>query len=199
MGKEFVDVNAKDPIAVFRSWMTEAEATEVNDPNAVALATSSSEGAPAVRMVLLKQLDARGFVFFTNAESQKGDELKSNPKAAMCFHWKSQRRQVRVEGTVEEVPGAEADTYFHSRSRRSQLGAAVSQQSRPLESRAELEGMVREMDAKFPGEIPRPEYWRGFVLRPERIEFWQDGDDRLHDRIRFEREKGDWLTVRLFP
>ena len=199
MGTEFVDVNAKDPLAVFRSWMTEAEGAEVNDPNAVALATSSSEGTPSVRMVLLKQLDARGFVFFTNAESQKGDELKSNPKAAMCFHWKSQRRQVRVEGNVEEVPGAEADSYFHSRSRRSQLGAAVSQQSRPLESRAELEGMVRAMDAKFPGEIPRPEYWRGFVLRPERIEFWQDGADRLHDRIRFEREKGDWRTVRLFP
>lgn len=199
MGRDFVSIDAKDPIKIFQEWMSEAEATEINDPNAVALATSSLEGAPSVRMVLLKQLDARGFIFFTNAESQKGDELNVNPNAAMCFHWKSQRRQVRVEGLVSKLPGAEADTYFHSRSRRSQLGAAVSQQSRTLESRAKLEEMVRQLEAKFPGEIPRPEYWRGYVLEPQRIEFWQDGADRLHDRIRFERGQEDWLGVRLFP
>jgi pyridoxamine 5'-phosphate oxidase len=199
MSHEFPGGDASDPIALFRIWMAYAESTELNDPNAVALATATAEGAPSVRMVLLKQLDGRGFVFFTNAESEKGRHLKENPRAAMCFHWKSQRRQVRVEGAVRELPGVEADEYFHSRSRRSQLGAAVSQQSRELQSREQLEAMVRALAERYPGEIPRPAYWRGFVLWPERIEFWQDGADRLHDRLVFLRKGNGWCAKRLFP
>ena len=199
MIRDFVSAEAGDPIAVFRGWMAEAERTEINDPNAVALATATREGVPSVRMVLLKQVDARGFVFFTNAESQKGCELKENPVVAMCFHWKTQQQQVRVEGTVTELPGAEADAYFKSRSRGSQLGAAVSRQSQPLESRAALVEMVKEYEARFPGEIPRPDYWGGFVLSPRRIEFWQQGADRLHDRMAFVREVDGWVGTRLFP
>ena len=199
MSTEFLGPDLSDPIAIFRSWMTEAEATEPNDPNAVALATASASGAPSVRMVLLKQLDERGFGFFTNAESQKGQQLQENIKAAMCFHWKSRRRQVRIEGNVSELPAVEADNYFHSRGRRSQLGAAASRQSRVLASRAELEKMVRELAEKYPGEIPRPVYWKGFVLQPQRIEFWQDGADRLHDRMLFERDGKNWAVSRLFP
>jgi pyridoxamine 5'-phosphate oxidase len=199
MRREFPGSDASDPIALFRIWMAEAEATELNDPNAAALATATAEGVPSVRMVLLKQLDERGFGFYTNSESQKGRELKENPRAAMCFHWKSQRRQVRVEGGVGQLPEVEADQYFHSRSRRSQLGAAVSRQSRELESRERLEEMVRELAQRYPEEIPRPEYWRGYVLQPERIEFWQDGADRLHDRLLFVRQRDGWRAKRLFP
>jgi pyridoxamine 5'-phosphate oxidase len=199
MSRDFVSADVSDPIAVFREWMAEAEMTEINDPNAVALATASREGVPSVRMVLVKGMDEHGFAFFTNAESQKGWELKENPVAAMCFHWKSQQRQVRVEGMVTELPGVEADAYFASRSRGSQLGAAVSRQSRPLESRDELVEMVKECDAAFPGKIPRPDYWGGYVLSPRRIEFWQQGVDRLHDRMVFVREAGGWVGTRLFP
>ena len=156
-------------------------------------------GVPSVRMVLMKGLDARGFAFFTNAESRKGMELQENPVAAMCFHWKSQRRQVRVEGVVSELPAAEVDEYFHSRARGSQLGATASEQSRPLESREQLETIVRKLAKEFPAEIPRPAYWRGYVLCPRRIEFWQHGDDRLHDRMVFDRESDGWHTTRLFP
>jgi pyridoxamine 5'-phosphate oxidase len=199
MSSDFLSAEESDPIGVFLGWLAEAESTEINDPNAAALATATREGAPSVRMVLLKQVDARGFVFFTNAESQKGRELKENPVAAMCFHWKSQQRQVRVEGTVMELPGAESDAYFASRSRGSQLGAAVSRQSQPLESRAALVEMVKECEVEFPGEIPRPNYWRGFVISPQRIEFWQQGADRLHDRMAFVREADGWVGTRLFP
>jgi len=199
MSSEFPGGDASDPVALFRVWLAHADATELNDPNAVALATATASGAPSVRMVLLKRLDERGFGFFTNVESEKGRQLAENPRAALCFHWKSQRRQVRVEGTVLELPAAEADEYFHSRSRRSQLGAAASRQSQPLESREQLEAMVRELALQYPGEIPRPEYWRGFVLRPERIEFWQDGPDRLHDRLLFVHDGDGWTTMRLFP
>jgi pyridoxamine 5'-phosphate oxidase len=199
MSADFTKMELNDPIELFRTWMADAEATELNDPNAVALATSTAQGAPSVRMVLLKQLDERGFGFFTNAESQKGQQLEQNLQAAMCFHWKSTRQQVRVEGTVSELPDAEADAYFHSRSRRSQLGAAVSRQSRVLESRAQLERMVAALAEQFPAEIPRPAYWKGFMLSPLRIEFWQDGADRLHDRIVFIRQGDGWRTERLFP
>jgi pyridoxamine 5'-phosphate oxidase len=190
---------ALDPISLFRVWLAEAEAGEPNDPNAVALATATADGAPSVRMVLLKGLDERGFAFYTNAESRKGAELAANPKAAMCFHWKSLRRQVRVEGDVTELPAAEADVYFHSRSRGSQLGAAVSRQSRMLESRKVLEEMVREYAARYEGEIPRPDCWKGYVLRPERMEFWINGADRLHDRFLFVRVDDGWVKSRLFP
>jgi pyridoxamine 5'-phosphate oxidase len=190
---------ALDPISLFRFWLIEAEAEEPNDPNAVALATATPDGAPSVRMVLLKGLDERGFAFYTNAESRKGAELAANPRAAMCFHWKSRRRQVRVEGSVMELPAAEADAYFHSRSRGSQLGAAVSRQSRKLESREVLEEMVKEYAAQHEGEVPRPDWWKGYVLRPERMEFWINGNDRLHDRFLFVRCDDGWKKNRLFP
>jgi pyridoxamine 5'-phosphate oxidase len=188
-----------DPIATFRAWMEDAEAKEWNDPNAAALATASRDGMPSVRMVLMKGLDERGFAFYTNAESQKGVELAENPRAAMCFHWKSLRRQVRASGAVTELPVEDADAYFRSRTRLSQLGAVASAQSRVLESREALEARVRELGDEFPGEIPRPEYWKGYVLRPERIEFWQDGAGRMHDRFLFVRSGDGWRMERLFP
>jgi pyridoxamine 5'-phosphate oxidase len=188
-----------DPMGTFRAWMKDAEGAETNDPNAVALATASREGVPNVRMVLMKRVDERGFAFYTNAESQKGVELAENPRAAMCFHWKSLRRQVRVSGMVTELPAEDADAYFHSRSRLSQLGAAASAQSRVLESREVLEARVRLLETVLPGEIPRPEYWKGYVLRPERIEFWRDGEGRLHDRFLFVRLEDGWRMERLFP
>jgi pyridoxamine 5'-phosphate oxidase len=196
---DFLDASVTDPMAIFREWMSAAEATELNDPNAVALATATRDGVPSVRMVLMKRLDERGFAFYTNAESQKGCELKENPRAAMCFHWKSLRRQVRVQGTVSELPGTDADEYFHSRSKGSQRAALASRQSRPLRSRGLLEVMMREYELAYPDEIPRPEYWRGYVLRPERVEFWQEGQDRLHDRILFTRDGDGWTKTRLYP
>jgi pyridoxamine 5'-phosphate oxidase len=188
-----------DPIALFSLWMKEAEASEPNDPNAVALATATSDGAPSVRMVLMKSVDERGFSFYTNEDSQKGAELQQNSKAAMCFYWKSQRKQIRITGTVTDLPGVEADLYFHSRSRLSQLAAAASQQSHVLAAREQLLDRVKELDTEFPGEIPRPEYWKGFVLYPERIEFWKNGEGRLHDRLLFTRSGQVWQTNRLFP
>jgi pyridoxamine 5'-phosphate oxidase len=188
-----------DPIALFRLWLKDAEAVEPNDPNAVALATATVTGAPSVRMVLMKGLDERGFAFYTNAESRKGVELAENPRAAMCFYWKSLLRQVRVEGTITELPAAEADEYFHSRSRGSQLAAAVSRQSRVLESRELLEEMVRSCAARYRGEVSRPDWWKGYVLWPERVEFWVNGLDRLHDRFLFVRGEGGWEKRRLFP
>lgn len=188
-----------DPIAIFGRWIEEASGSEPNDPNAVALATAGTDGQPSVRMVLMKRLDDRGFAFYTNAESQKGVELRDNPRAAMCFHWKSLRRQVRIEGTIEQLAAEDADAYFHSRSRKSQLGAVASQQSRPLDDRERLEAEVKALEQEFPGEIPRPAYWAGYVLRPERIEFWQDGPDRLHDRMLFTRNTDGWAKERLYP
>ncbi len=193
------ELNANDPIELFGEWMREAEKSEPNDPNAVALATATPDGSPSVRMVLMKRVDEKGFCFFTNGGSEKGVQLAMNPRAAMCFHWKTLRRQVRVEGAVMELSGPEVDRYFHSRSRRSQLGAAVSEQSRPLSSREVLEARVREFAEQHPGEVPRPEYWRGYCLRAERIEFWMEGADRLHDRFLFEAKGSAWTEQRLYP
>ena len=190
---------AVDPVEIFRDWLGEAEKTEPNDANAAALATAAPDGAPSVRMVLVKQVDERGFCFYTNAKSRKGQELEGNPKAALCFHWKSLRRQVRVEGPVTELPVEDADAYFHSRARESQLGSAVSHQSRPLESRRVLEEMVRQFAAEHPGEIPRPSWWKGYAIRPEKIELWVDGVHRLHDRFLFTRSKTGWTKMRLYP
>ena len=192
-------VGESDPIELFGRWMKEASEGEPNDPNAVALATATTDGRPSVRMVLMKRVDEQGFAFYTNADSQKGVELRENPRAAMCFHWKSLRRQVRVEGTIAEQTAEDVDAYFYSRSRRSQLGAAASEQSRPLEDRAELERKVKGLDEQFPAVIPRPAYWSGYVLLPERVEFWQDGPDRLHDRIVFSKGSDGWGKVRLYP
>ncbi|MDE1175217.1 MAG: pyridoxamine 5'-phosphate oxidase [Edaphobacter sp.] len=197
---DFAEIEAaSDPLVVFEQWMRDATRSELNDPNAAALATADQDGAPSVRMVLIKEVDERGFCFFTNAESRKGLQLAVNPRGALCFHWKSLTRQVRVEGAVVELPPADADAYFHTRSRVSQLGAAVSRQSRPLESRKELEDSVAQYGAEHPDVVPRPQWWRGYALQPERIEFWLAGDDRLHDRIVFTRSGTEWARQRLFP
>ncbi|TCM55783.1 pyridoxamine 5'-phosphate oxidase [Rhizobium sp. PP-F2F-G48] len=197
---DFTEEN--EPFTLFGSWLEEAKKSEVNDPNAVALATVDPDGLPNVRMVLLKDFDADGFVFYTNFESQKGREILATRKAAMCFHWKSLRRQVRLRGTVEIVGDEEADAYFQSRARGSRIGAWASKQSRPLESRFALEKAVAEFTARHPiGEIERPAYWSGFRIRPVSIEFWKDGAFRLHDRIEFRRPEtaGDWSKVRMYP
>jgi pyridoxamine 5'-phosphate oxidase len=189
-----------EPFRLFAEWLGEAEASEPNDPNAMALATVDGDGMPNVRMVLLKGLDGGGFVFFTNYESAKGRELLASRKAALCFHWKSLRRQIRVRGPVEEVSKAEADAYFATRARGSRIGAWASQQSRPLESRFALEKAVASYAAKFAiGEIPRPDYWSGFRLMPVEIEFWRNREFRLHDRIQFRRAGDGWVKTRLYP
>jgi len=189
-----------DPFRLFAEWMEAAKASEPNDPNALALATATPDGRPSVRMVLLKGFDEHGFVFYTNYESRKGGELRANPHAALLFHWKSLRRQVRVEGPISPVTDAEADAYFASRARISRLGAIASDQSRPLPSRAELERRVAELDARYSGDtIPRPSHWSGFRVSPERLEFWQDMPFRLHDRRVFTREGEGWRINALYP
>jgi pyridoxamine 5'-phosphate oxidase len=191
-----------DPFGLFAAWLEEATASEPNDPNAMALATVDSNGLPDVRMVLLKGYDEHGFVFYTNAESQKGTELAGNPKAAIVLHWKSLRRQVRVRGPVSEVSAEEADAYFNSRPRDSRIGAWASQQSRPLESRFALEKAVAKYAAKYAiGTVPRPPYWRGFRIAPVYIEFWHDRPFRLHDRVIFKRSgpEGAWTKERFYP
>lgn len=196
-----------DPFDLFALWMTAAEGAEPNDPNAMSLSTCTAEGRPSSRMVLLKGLDgpevpfaARGFVFYTNLESRKGGELRANPWAALCFHWKSLRVQVRVEGHAGLVPDAEADAYYASRPRDSRIGAWASQQSRPLEGRFELEARIAKYAAKFGlGEVPRPEHWSGFRVVPDRLEFWRDRPFRLHDRLVYQRGAEGWRTERLYP
>jgi pyridoxamine 5'-phosphate oxidase len=190
----------ENPHTLFEEWLSEAEANEINDPTAMALATANSEGQPSVRMVLLKGHDERGFVFYTNLGSRKSSEITENPNVALLFHWKSLRRQVRVEGPLSQVTDAEADAYFASRARLSRIGAWASDQSQPLESRAVLEARVAEVEKRFEGQDPpRPKDWSGFRVQPRRIEFWQDGAFRLHDRIVYDFENGLWRTQRLFP
>jgi pyridoxamine 5'-phosphate oxidase len=192
----------EDPFDLFDEWFKDAEKSEANDPNGMALATVDDEGLPNVRMVLLKGVDASGFVFYTNFDSQKGQELLATMKAALCFHWKSLRRQVRIRGLVEKVSDAEADAYYNSRPRDSRIGAWASQQSRPLESRFALETAVAMYTAKFGlGEVPRPPQWSGFRVKPLSIEFWHDRPFRLHDRLVFRRAdtSGSWSKARLYP
>ena len=189
-----------EPYEQFKRWFAEAEATEPNDPNAMAIASVGADGQPSVRMVLLKDADTRGFVFYTNYESRKGRQLQETRKAALLFHWKTLGRQVRVEGSVENVTDAEADAYFASRHRSSQIGAWASQQSRPLESRFELEKRVASFAAKYAiGAVPRPPYWSGFRLIPHYIEFWENKPFRLHDRLVFRRAGDGWTTEKLYP
>jgi pyridoxamine 5'-phosphate oxidase len=192
----------RDPLGLFAAWFAEARASEPNDANAMALATATRQGAPSVRMVLLKDHGDHGFTFYTNAQSRKGAEILANPQAALLFHWKSLRRQIRIEGPLSEVSAAQADAYFHSRSFVSQVGSAASDQSRPLADRATYVARVEALEdaCKAAGEVPRPPYWTGFTLVPQRIEFWLDRPGRLHDRRCFSRTaEGGWTSTLLYP
>jgi pyridoxamine 5'-phosphate oxidase len=191
---------ADDPLVLFDAWFAEARASEPNDPEAVALATADAGGRPAVRMVLLKGHDERGFVFYTNEQSRKGDDLAANPQAALLFHWKSLRRQVRIEGAVSRVGAAEADAYFATRGRDSRLGAWASDQSRPLADRAQFMDRFEQEKARFVGgDVPRPPHWGGYRVAPRSIEFWSDGAHRLHERRLFTARDGGWDEGLLYP
>lgn len=193
----------KEPFSLFSRWLEDAKTREINDPGAMSLATVDETGMPDVRIVLLKGVDENGFVFYTNYESRKGREILSSMKAALCFHWKSLRRQVRVRGPVEKVSDAEADAYYASRPRGSRIGAWASQQSRPLESRFALEKAVADVTARYPvGPVPRPPYWSGFRIRPVFVEFWRERAFRLHERVLFTRKDTEsrcWQAERLYP
>ena len=191
-----------DPIHLFDIWMEEAKKTEPNDPNAVALATSSKNNVPSVRMVLLKDFSQDGFVFYTNLDSQKGHELKQNPNVAMCFHWKSLLRQIRVNGTVSLVPNEVADNYYNSRSYESRIGAWASKQSKELKDREQLDNSIEEYKKKYAdkNKVPRPNYWSGWNLSPSSIEFWLDGDNRIHERLKYKKNSnGEWIRSLLSP
>ena len=189
-----------DPLALFDAWFAEARASEPNDSNAMALATATPDGRPSVRMVLLKGHGPDGFTFYTNAQSRKGEEIRANAHAALLFHWKSLRRQIRIEGPLSQVADEVADEYFHSRSRASQLGAVASDQSRPLAARATFIERFDDAERRFAdGEVQRPPHWTGFTLSPERIEFWLDRPNRLHDRRVFTRSADGWASTLLYP
>ena len=196
----FLDLD--DPIELFKVWMDEAKKSETNDPNALSLATSSENNIPSVRMVLLKEFNQNGFVFYTNLNSQKGNELKENPNAAMCFHWKSLLRQIRISGTITQVADNVADQYYNSRGYDSRIGAWASKQSKELKNRDELENSIKEFKKKFNDEnnVPRPSHWSGWNLSPTRIEFWLDGDSRIHERLKYTKESnGSWVRYLLSP
>ena len=196
----FLDL--KDPIQLFKVWMEEAKKTEPNDPNAVALATSNNKNLPSVRMVLLKDFNENGFVFYTNLNSQKGNELKENPNASMCFHWKSLLRQIRIVGTLELVDDKVADNYYNSREYESRIGAWASKQSSILKSRNELLDRLKKFKEKFSDKekVPRPSHWSGWNLSPLNFEFWLDGDNRIHERLKYTKnDNGDWIRFLLSP
>ena len=189
-----------DPFLLFNQWFAEAQQSEINDPDAIALASVDADGMPSVRMVLLKEILSEGFVFYTNYTSRKSGELMATGKAAFVIHWKSLRRQIRVTGSVEQVPDAQSDAYYQTRSRGSRIGAWASQQSKPLQNRGELAAAVRKIEEIYPDEVPRPTHWGGFLIRPAEIEFWADGDFRLHDRFRYIKDtEGNWVSQRLYP
>ena len=192
------DLN-KNPIDLFASWLDEAKITEPNDPDAMSFATVSSDGYPSVRMVLLRKFDKKGFIFFTNYNSRKSNEINVNRKGALCFHWKSLRRQVRAVGNVEKATDQESDDYYFSRPLGSRIGAWASKQSKLLDSRETLLKRVKEYENQFEDKPPRPEFWGGFRLIPKEIEFWSDGKFRLHDRFRFVQVKNEWKSSRLYP
>ena len=196
----FLDLN--DPIKLFKVWMDEAKRSEPNDPNAVSLATSNNDNFPSVRMVLLKDFSQKGFVFYTNFNSQKGNELKQNPKAAMCFHWKSLLRQIRINGRVTQVADEDADQYYYSRAYESRIGAWASNQSEKLISRDQLMNSIKEYKNKYSDEkkVPRPSHWSGWNLIPSSIEFWLDGDNRIHERLKYSKDSsGQWIKSLLSP
>ncbi|BBF81817.1 pyridoxamine 5'-phosphate oxidase [Asticcacaulis excentricus] len=194
------DIDGAEPFDLFGQWLMDARGKEPNDPNAMTVATVDADGMPDARMVLLKDFDRQGFVFYTNTQSAKGRQILGARKAALLFHWKSLRRQVRIRGTVEIVSDAEADEYFASRARNSQIGAWASEQSRPLESRFALEKRVAEYGLKFSiGAVPRPPHWTGFRIVPTEMEFWRDKPFRLHDRLKFERAGDGWVKAKLYP
>tara|TARA_B100000497_G_scaffold102772_1_gene117417 strand:- start:1049 stop:1675 length:627 start_codon:yes stop_codon:yes gene_type:complete len=196
----FLDLN--DPIELFRAWMEEAKKTEPNDPNALALATSDKDNSPSVRMVLLKDFSKDGFTFYTNLNSQKGNELKSNPKAAMCFHWKSLLRQIRITGQIKKVSDKVADEYYNTRGYESRIGAWASKQSTILKNRDELLKSIEAFKQKYndQSKVPRPDHWSGWNLIPSNIEFWLDGDNRIHERLRYSKdETGSWVKSLLSP
>ena len=196
----FLDLD--DPIELFKVWMDEAKKSEPNDPNALSLATSNKNNIPSVRMVLLKEFNQNGFVFYTNLNSQKGNELKENPNAAMCFHWKSLLRQIRISGTITQVEDSIADQYYNSRGYDSRIGAWASKQSKELKNREELENSIKEFKQKFDDKnnVPRPNHWSGWNLSPIRIEFWLDGDSRIHERLNYTIDKsGNWIRSLLSP
>ena len=192
----------QDPLKIFHEWLEHAQKSEINDPDAMALATATKEGKPSVRMILLKEASDKGFKFHTNCESQKGLELAENPFAALCFHWKSLRKQIRIEGKIKQVSVQEANDYFQNRPYARKIGAHASQQSRPLESRDYLEQRIKEIGTTYPNSesVPRPSYWVGYRVLPEKIEFWWDNPDRLHDRLRYtKKSQGNWDITRLYP
>jgi pyridoxamine 5'-phosphate oxidase len=196
----FLDLD--DPIELFKVWMDEAKKSEPNDPNALSLATSNKNNIPSVRMVLLKEFNQNGFVFYTNLNSQKGNELKENPNAAMCFHWKSLLRQIRISGTITQVEDSVADQYYNSRGYDSRIGAWASKQSKELKNRDELSNSIKEFKQKFDdiNNVPRPKHWSGWNLIPTRIEFWLDGDSRIHERLNYTFDKsGNWIKSLLSP
>ena len=196
----FLDLD--DPIELFKVWMDEAKKSEPNDPNALSLATSNKDNLPSVRMVLLKEFNKKGFVFYTNLNSQKGNELKENPNAAMCFHWKSLLRQIRISGKITKVEDSVADQYYNSRGYDSRIGAWASKQSKELKNRDELENSINEFKKKFndKNNVPRPDHWSGWNLSPIRIEFWLDGDSRIHERLNYTIDKsGNWIKSLLSP
>ena len=196
----FLDLD--DPIELFKVWMDEAKKSEPNDPNALSLATCNKNKIPSVRMVLLKEFNQNGFVFYTNLNSQKGNELKENPNAAMCFHWKSLLRQIRISGTITQVEDSIADQYYNSRGYDSRIGAWASKQSKELKNREELENSIKEFKQKFDDKnnVPRPNHWSGWNLSPARIEFWLDGDNRIHERLNYTIDKsGNWIRSLLSP
>ena len=191
----------QNPIVLFKKWFAVAEKSEINDPNALSLATSTSRGMPSVRMVLLKGLSEKGFVFYTNFNSKKGNDLKKNPKASMCFHWKSLRRQVRVIGKVEEVSKQEADDYYNSRPYKNRISAWASSQSQILDKRETFLDKIKEFEKKYPDEnnVPRPPHWSGWRILPDEIEFWVDGEGRIHERLNYKNNNGKWNKELLYP
>ena len=191
----------QNPIALFKKWFAVAEKSEINDPNALSLATSSSDGMPSVRMVLLKGLSEKGFVFYTNFNSKKGSDLKKNPKASMCFHWKSLRRQIRISGKTVVIDNKEADEYYNSRAYGSRIGAWASSQSQTMNNRNEFINKIKEFEKKYPEQknVPRPPHWSGWRVEPDNIEFWLEIKNRIHERLNYRKKNGEWLREILYP